>query len=258
MVRGRKTAGEGVLDDDHTVIGRVFSILDAVTALGDRATLGALTRSTAIPKPTVRRIAGQLVERGVLDRSGNVYRLGSRLLEFGALAGEQRGYRPATAYLQDLHARSGEIAFLMVSTETTNAIVDSVFGANRLADVRRPWPSLIRDPVFLASASGRIVLADRPALVDDLRGRSLGRATTRTVTHWRAMEAVLATIRDTGIAVEHEEATLGFSCVAAAVRDSSGRVVAAVGVTGRTPTLRPQLLSRPLLAAADAIGRTMV
>lgn len=244
--------------DDHTVIGRVFSVLDAVTVLGDRATLGEVTRSTGIPKPTVRRIAGQLVERGVLDRHGGVYRLGARLLEFGALTGERRGYRPATAYLQDLHARSGEIAFLMVPSETTNVIVDSVFGTNRLADIRRPWPSLIRDPVFLASASGRIVLADRPALLDDLRSRPLERATARTGTQRRAMRAVLAAIRDTGIAVEHEQVTVGFSCVAAAVRDPAGRVVAAVGVTGRTPTLRPQMLTRPLLAAAEAIGRTMI
>src|SRR5882757_1619212 len=96
--------------DDNTVAGRVVAVLDAVAELGGSVSLAALTRSTGIPKPTVRRIAADLVARHLLEHCENGYRLGQRLLELGMSAAEQHGLRNAAApYLQDLFARTKEI-----------------------------------------------------------------------------------------------------------------------------------------------------
>ncbi|WP_446219963.1 helix-turn-helix domain-containing protein [Micromonospora sp. IBHARD004] len=64
--------------DDHTVTGRVMAVLEAVGALEEAATLAALTRHTGIPKPTVRRIAADLVARKILNRDATGYLWGSK------------------------------------------------------------------------------------------------------------------------------------------------------------------------------------
>ncbi|MEV6984738.1 helix-turn-helix domain-containing protein [Sphaerisporangium sp. NPDC051017] len=74
--------------DDRTVTGRAAAILDAVAA-GDPMTLAELTRAVGIPKPTVRRIAADLMSRRLLARCADGrYRLGVHLLELGVRAAE--------------------------------------------------------------------------------------------------------------------------------------------------------------------------
>jgi DNA-binding IclR family transcriptional regulator len=242
--------------DDRTVTGRVLAVLDAVAELDGRATLAALTARTGVPKPTVRRIAADLVRRGMLDRDADGYRLGPRLLVLGAAAARQQGVRESVApYVHDLFARTGEVAWMTTFTDTRNTLLESAFGMHRAADMRRPWPSVIRSPAFLTTAAGRLVLADRPDLVEDLRSRVLPRLTPYTVTDWHRIAADVARARDTRVAVEHEQTLLGWGCVAAGVHDIDGVLVGAIGVTGRTGAFAPERLAVPIRAAAAQLSR---
>ncbi|RZU74985.1 IclR family transcriptional regulator [Micromonospora kangleipakensis] len=240
--------------DDHTVTGRVMAVLEAVGALEEAATLAALTRHTGIPKPTVRRIAADLAARGMLNRDATGYRLGPRLLEFGAQAAWQQGLRQAaTPYVQDLFARTREIVWLSVFTETTNVVLETAFGTDRVDDMRRPWPTAIRGAHFLATASGRILLGDRPDLTEYLRSRPLPRMTPYTPTQPEKVLAAIDTARNAGVAIEHEESMRGYNCIAAGVHGPDRRIIGVVGVSGRTGSLAVERLARPLLAAASYI-----
>lgn len=242
--------------DDHTVVGRVAAVLEAVAGLGDAATLAALTRSTGIPKPTVRRIAADLVARHLLERCDNGYRLGQRLLELGLRAAEQHGLRrAATPYVQDLFARTGEVVWISAVTETTFVLVDSAFGTDWAKEFRRRgWPTVIRSTVFLATAAGRLLLADRPDLAGWLQSRPLPPPTRYTVTSWPQVAAELDLIRETGVAIEHEQAMLGYSCIASGLRSPDGSLIGTIGITGRTGRFAAKRLTRPLLAAASDIA----
>ena len=244
--------------DDHTVTGRVVAVLDAVAALDDAATLAALTRRTGIPKPTVRRIASDLVTRGLLVRHADRYQLGPRLLEFTSHAARQQGIRHAAIpHVQDLFARTGEIVWVSAFTDTSNALLHSAFGTNRAADMQRPWPNAIRSPGFLTTAAGRILLTDRPELAEHLHTRSLPRLTPYTLTHPAKIATAIKTARDTGIAIEHEESLLGYSCIAAGVRGPDQRVIGVIGVLGRVGNFTAERLTRPLLAAAADVEHTL-
>lgn len=242
--------------DDRTVTGRVLAVLDAVARLDGRATLAGLTASTGIPKPTVRRIAADLVTRGLLEREPDGYRLGPQLVRLGAAAAVQQGVRDAVApYVHDLFARTGEVAWMTTFTETSITLLDSAFGSRRAEDMRHPWPATIRSPGFLTTAAGRLVLADRPTLVEDLQLRALPRRTRYTVTNWRQVSDAIERVRDTRVAVEHEQAMLGYSCIAAGVHDRRGELVGAIGVLGRTGTFVPERLSLPIRQAADRLSQ---
>jgi DNA-binding IclR family transcriptional regulator len=245
--------------DDHTVAGRVVAVLDAVADLGDAATLAALTRSTGIPKPTVRRIAGDLVARNLLERCDDGYRLGQHLLELGLRAAERHGLRnAATPYIQDLFARTGEVVWVSAASETTYSLVDMAFGANRAEELRRRiWPTVIRRPVFLATAAGRVLLADRPDLAERLQSRPLRPLTRYTVTSWPQVAAALNVVRDTGTAIEHDQVMLGYSCIAAGLRGPDRSLIGMIGVTGHTGNFIAKRVTRPLLAAASDIARIL-
>lgn len=242
--------------DDHTVAGRVVVILDAVARLGGGTSLAALTRATGLPKPTVRRIAADLVARGLLQRCEDGYRLGPHLLQLGVHAAEQQGLRGAvTPHIQDLFARTGEIVWASAFTDTTNAIVSHAFGSHRAADMRRPWPTAIRNAGFLASAVGKIVLADRPDLAAEVRSHPLPRLTRYTPTNWAQVSRTIEGVRDGGVAIEHEQTMLGYSCIAARVLGRDGNAVGAIGIIGRTGSFVAERLTRPVLDAASAISR---
>ena len=243
--------------DDHTVTGRIVAVLDAVAGLAEAATLAALTRSTGIPKPTVRRIAVDLVARGFLKRCGDTYRLGPHLLELGVRAAEQQGLRRAAApYLQDLFARTREVVWVGALSETAFTVVDCAFGANRTDDLHgHQWPTVIRSGAFLATAAGRVLLAERPELVGHLRSRPLPPATRYTITSWPRIDAALDTVRGTGVAIEQEQATLGYSCITVGLRGPDGGLIGVLGITGRTGSFAAERLTRPMRTTAGEIAR---
>ncbi|MFG2039873.1 IclR family transcriptional regulator [Dactylosporangium sp. NPDC048998] len=242
--------------DDRTVTGRVIAVLDAVAQSSGRATLAALTRSTGIPKPTVRRIAADLVTRGMLERDVDGYRLGAHLLQLGAEAAKQQDVRRTVApFVHDLFARTGEIAWMTAFTDTSNTLVESAFGSQRIDDMRHPWPAVIRSAFFLTTAAGRLVLAHRPELIEDLRSRALPRLTRYTVTNWGQVANSVELARDNGVAIEHEQTTLGYSCIAAGIHDRHGNLVGAIGVSGRTSTFLAERLRRPVRSAANQLSQ---
>jgi DNA-binding IclR family transcriptional regulator len=239
--------------DDHTVAGRILAVLDAVTAFGRPVTLAEITRGTKIPKPTVRRIAADLVMRRMLRRCADGrFILGSRLVELGMHAAAQHGLREAaTPYVQELFARTGEIVWVCVLADADVTLVYSAFGANRADEVRRKgWPFGLNNLAFQATAAGRIVLADRPDLVERRRSRPLPAITPHTTISWPRLTATLDAVRDSGIAIEHQQCLSGYSCVATGLRAPTGSLIGIIGVTGRASTLPVRGLIRPLLNAA--------
>jgi DNA-binding IclR family transcriptional regulator len=244
--------------DDRTVTGRVVAVLDAVAAHGEPVGLADLTREVGIPKPTVRRIAADLVARRMLERgSDGRYRLGPHLLDLGSRAALQQGLlTAATPHVQDLFARTGEIAWICRISDGSISFMTMAFGANRAPDVRRgEWANDPRSAALQRSALGRVLLAERPDLLDGLHGRPPAPQTPRGTTSWPRFLDELKAVRDTAIAVEHEQCHLGFSCVATGVRDPGGALIGCLGVTGRTGRLSTRSMARHLRVAAEDVAR---
>jgi DNA-binding IclR family transcriptional regulator len=240
--------------DDRTVTGRVLAVLDGVGAADTSVGLATLTRRVGLPKATVRRIADDLVTRRLLLRDGDGYRLGPRLADLGSRASRHDDLRRvAMPYLQDIYARSREIVWLSTFSGSSHTLVEAVFGPHRSTDMRRPWSSSVRGPGFAASAAGRILLADRPGLLDEVIAAGPPRMTPYSDTGRRFL-ASLRAARDSGVAVENEQCLLGYNCVAAAIRAADGSVGGVIGVVGRTG-FAAERMSRPLLAAAAGIER---
>lgn len=249
------------MSDDHTVVGRVVAITDAVAAASGPLSLAELTRSTGLPKPTARRIANDLVRHHILESTPAGYRLGPRLSYYGFRAlREDRLAVVAPPYLRDLSLRAhGEISWCGAFLGGELVCGQPVFGHEyREAIKHQTWPSsaLLGSSIAL-TAGGRLQTA-----FDAERSERLARTGCRPLTRHSAtapgeLRALLEQARATGLAYEREQVTEGWSCVAAVILGADEAPVGVIGLTGRSSVAAQRSTQRALLAAADAIAREL-
>lgn len=239
------------------MVGRALAILETVAASSCAVPLASLARSTGVPKPSALRIANDLVTRGLLARTDEGFTTGSHLRALGALALDQAAYRGAAGpLLWELHVRTSQVAFLAVVDGPLLVLVDAVAGGLARRTPLPPtggWAQRLDRPDVLTTAAGRVVLADRPEAARSIAARGAPRMTPYTVTAPRPLGDHLRRVHDDGVALEREQRRVGWSCVAAPVR-CDGRVVAVVGLAGRTTGWSPERLAPVLRAGAVALS----
>src|SRR5690606_29144839 len=175
----RRYAGAMALDP-ASVLGKAMRVLHAFDADDHGLGFAELQRRTGLPKATLHRIAGDLVEAGLLDRVDGAFHLGSHLFELGMRASVERTLlEVATPFLEDLYERTHEVVHLALREGSEVVYVAKVAG-HRAAKT----PSRLggRMPVN-ATALGKALLAhageeERIAVLSG----PLVRRTPRTIT----------------------------------------------------------------------------
>jgi IclR family transcriptional regulator, KDG regulon repressor len=170
------------------------------------------------------------------DETHGLWRLGARWAVLGSAASEQ-GALAATAmsYLAALGNATGENVYLRVREGMeceTVAIYQTDPGLRVYTEVGKKMP--------LHAGSGRLLLAHAPEAVQtQVLAQRLQRYTpsTRTDPYWIAAD--LHRIRQRGFLITDSEVVAGTVSVSAAVRDSSGQVVAAILIGAPSLRMRP-------------------
>ena len=113
-----------------------------------------------------------------------------------------------------------------------------------------------RSPAHVTS-TGKVLLAlTHPAPpVGQLEKRTL-----KTIISRRDLDLELEQVRRQGYAIASEELEVGFTALAAPVRNHFGNVVAALSINGPSARLRPDVLRAlvgPVCSAADRISRKL-
>jgi len=196
-----------------------------------------------------------MAESGVVEISAEGVRLGMRLFELGQLAARPRNLRDvATPYLADLHESTGKTVHLVVPDGT------DVLYVQKLENRRTPsLGSRVggRMPMYCTAVGKALLAYAEPSLVQAVLTSRLARRTPRTIVAPGLLERELQRVRDTGIAEEHEESTVGVVCVAAPVLDTRRRAVAAISITGRATEIDANRLAPAVHTAALGIARTL-
>lgn len=247
------------MSDDHTMVGRVVAITDAVAAANEPLSLAALTRATGLPKPTVRRIANDLVRHQILESTPEGYGLGTRVAFYGLRAVSEKELSVlAPPHLRDLSLRArGEVSWCGEFFGDEVVFRQLSFGHEYREALRtQTWPSasLLGSSIAL-TAAGRLQAAFDPELSEQLEHTGCQPLTRYSATTPRELRVLLEEARATGLAYEREQVTLGWSCVAAAIVDADDQLRGVVGITGRSSTAAQRSMQRALITAADSIGR---
>ncbi|KRV46998.1 IclR family transcriptional regulator [Wenjunlia vitaminophila] len=225
------------------------------------ANLEQVANRLGVHKSTALRLLRTLHEHGLVYRQDDQrYRLGARLFALAQQAMESLDVREvAHPHLVGLNEACGHTVHLAVHEEGEVVYIDKV-------DSRYPvrMYSRIGKPVAITVAAvAKLLLADLP---DDERRRlaatlDFPRYTARSITDPEAFLAELATVREQGWATDlggHEES---INCVAAPIRGTDGRVIAAMSVSAPTVVVSAEelLTLLPLVRrTAEAVSREYV
>ncbi|MEU3982830.1 IclR family transcriptional regulator [Streptomyces sp. NPDC026672] len=242
-------------DEDRSVIGRVMAILDAVAAEPGEVGLSELARRTGIKKPTVHRLATELVERRLLDRGAYGYRLGFRTFELGHSVQVSRLLRNlALPYLEDLYEISHEIAQLAVLDGTEIVYLEKITGHR---SYRAPSGVGERYPAYCSGLGKAVVAFSSEAVVRRVLAAGLPRRTPRTITDPGLFRKELQRIRETGVAFDREEGHPEVSCVAAPVLNPEGLPVVALSITGPSYRMNLPRLATVVREASLTLARAV-
>lgn len=234
-----------------SAIGRMTAILDA---FGEDAELAQsdLVARTGLPKATIHRTVGLLVDHGWLQRLGDRYRLGTRLFELGGrVATTSRLRETAIPFLEDLYEATHEIVNLGVLDGTEVMYVEKI-GSHRRVDT----PARVghRFPAHCTALGKAILASALPEQIDRVLAEPMVRRTSRTIVDPAGFRDELIRIASAGIAIDDGEFADGVTCIAAPVK-GSGRAVAAVSVTGPCQRMDLAVIRPELERAALGIAR---
>ena len=222
--------------------------------------ISALAQRLGLAKSTVHRLATTLVEYDILEqnRETGKYRLGLALFELGTLVRRKMNVmNEAQGEIHALAEASGETVQLAI-LDHLSVLYIRIRESNQAVRMSSGLGS--RAPAHCTSV-GKALLAFQPAeLVRQVIDNGLKRYTEKTIVEPEALQQELASIRTRGFALDDEEVEVGLRCVAAPIRDHSGRVIAAISVAApvqRMSKKQVQATIPSVVAAADAISRRL-
>lgn len=214
------------------VIERMMSLLDALAASPEAASLKQLAQATDLHPSTAHRILGAMTTARFVERQeAGTYRLGIRLLELGNLVKSRINLREiALPYMQRLHERIGEAINLGIRHDDEIVYLERTSSGRSL--VRVVYLVGGRAPLHLTSLGKLFLAADGPQKVKEYARRTgLPGKTPHSLTTLAALEKELDKIRRHDLSYDNEEAETGLKCVAAPIRDDEGRLVAGLSVS---------------------------
>jgi len=212
-----------------------------------------------LTKSNVHRLLKTLEHKGYLRRDAGTghYGLSLKLWELGSSVVSQLDLRRAALpHLQRLADHTRETVHLSLLDGCDVVYVEKIDSPQPVRTYSRLGG---RAPAYCV-ATGKAMLAFAPDAVIRAAARSIHPFTSRTVRNEKALRAELERVRAAGFAVNQGEWRGAVCGVAAPIRDISGAVIAATGVSGPAERLKPRrikTLAPAVVAAADAISRAL-
>ena len=240
-------ASDVVVEDRHRggvqSIGRAFAILEQVARHRDGINLAELSKSVGLHNSTTFHLVQTMVALGYIRqvKENKRYRVGRPLFTLAASAlDEIEMVSLATPILETLSQQTGECGHFAVRVGDAAVVVarTSGPGAFQLADrvgVSRPLHCTALGKVLLAALS--------PDQFERLLARiSLTSNTPKSITNAEALGREVEDVRQTGYALDDGEFDPEVRCLAVPVREFTGSVVGALGISGPIWRLSVQTL----------------
>jgi DNA-binding IclR family transcriptional regulator len=239
------------------VIERMILLLDALASYPDPVSLKELSKITGLHPSTAHRILNDMVVKRFVDRAEpGAYRLGMRLLELGNIVKSRLNVREAAQdFMRALHRKTVQTINLSVRQGDEIVYIERAFSERSGMQVVRAIGG--RAPLHLTSTGKLFLSVDEPKQVRMYATRTgLAGHNKNSITDLAKLERELALVRTHGYARDNEELELGVRCMAAGIRDDSGKLVAGLSISAPAERLQEEWLE-DLLNTASQISAVL-
>lgn len=239
-------------------LGRAFAILEEVARHREGIGLADLSKLVGLHNSTTFHLAKTMVSLGYIrqEKDSKRYRVGRPLFALAASAlDEIEMVNVATPVLEDLSRETGESSHFAVRMGDSVVVIARTGGpgAFQLTDrvgVVRPAH---------CTALGKVILAGlRPDQLERFLERvDMKPSTDKSITNVPQLLREIAEVRKTGIAYDDGEFNPEVRCVAVPVKDFTGQVVGALGISGPIWRMSNQALhsrAKVVQGAADRLS----
>ena len=242
-------------------IDRAFEILETLAEFPQGLSIAELTARLGLNKTTVHRILQTLVKWEYVskDEKHRIYRLGMKVVAL------------SSSYLNGLELRTEALPFMERLRQQTNLFVHlGILDGNDVVYLEKLGPfthlrmysQIGRRATLYSTSLGKAMFAqldahDQSELLQQIRFQPM---TEKTIPDAECFRTEIAVTQARGFALDNEENEPGMRCVGAAILDYTGRVIAAVSVSGHIssfPAERIPEYGAYTVACANAISVQM-
>jgi len=242
-------------------IDRTFDIIELLSAAPNGMGVTEIGKKLGLHKSTVYRLINALVRRGYLEKEQNtgLYRIGLKFVEISGLYLQQIELKTeAVPFMRQLSEQTGQVTHLAILDETEVVYIEKI---DVMQSLRMYSQIGKRIPVH-CSALGKVLLSaqNNVSLENTLKKIKFTRFTENTITDAAEFRKEIEKARQKGWAADNEEHEKGIRCIAAPIRDFTGKVIAALSITGSRNIITPEkddYYGKLVMEAADNISKRL-
>lgn len=213
-------------------LGRGLKLLDYVVSAGKPVELGELAWLLKVERSSAHRLMATLIASGfIVQDSQKKYLSGPAILELASkIGGREQVHDIANPYLNELAEKTGETAHLGVLGRGQVVLTNSVASNHTLAVTSRVGSS---EPLY-CTALGKALICemDSNELKKVFDAIKFQRYTNSTITSLTKLQRECLQVNKDFLAKDDEEFREGIRCLASPVKNFSGKIIAAVGISG--------------------------
>ncbi|MCK8058435.1 MULTISPECIES: IclR family transcriptional regulator [unclassified Fusibacter] len=218
-------------------VGKLIDIIEVMATYGESIRINELAEILDMATATVYRFLITLVDRGYVkkDEENSKYFLTLKLKYFADQINDNTNLSHIVQpYLKQLAEMTGETTSLVIMEDNMAVYINKYDGPKRMVGSLQRIGK--RAPLYCTGV-GKLFLAD---MTSDERFEALEKSrpfeklTQNTIVETELIRLELEKVKFEQISYDNEECEVGAKCIAAAIRDYSGKVVAAISISGPT------------------------
>ena len=227
-------------------VEKMLKIIEELADAGQSMRLQDLSDRLGLSPATVLRFLSTLIENGYVfqDTQSLKYGLTMKLCSIADRINEAHSVREiAQPYLRELSRNCGESVCLAIDENMSSVYIDVVnVSGQMLMTLQRIGK---RAPLYCTGVGKLFLQEYAPDRLEAYMAAAKPEQFTKnTITTLAALQQELETVREAGVAFDNEECEIGAKCIAAPIRDYTGKVVAGISITGPQVRLTDDFIAR--------------
>lgn len=234
------------LTTNNQSVEKAFQIIEEMAKNKGSMRLQDISNKLGLPSSTVLRFLNTLIKYNYVSQDPETlkYSLTMKFCRIGNLVSSQFSLRDVVRpYLLELSEKCGESACLAIEQDMMAVYIDVVEGPEGILKVMQRIGKLA--PLH-STGVGKILLLnyDEKELDNLIRSKGLPKITENTITTRDRLLSELDRIRESGYSLDNEECEIGARCIAAPIKDYSGKIIASMSLTGPINRMTSEKIER--------------